>query len=547
MLANENLRLRLPTLRAYAKLVHMSETPKPFPLPAVPPKFSTTNAPEQNRKFAAKLYQDFFNFPISRARKILETTSAQEWEQEGQKRALKVFHEAAERVPAYKDFLKKNKIDHRRIETAADLQSVPWIDKENYLKLYPLSSLHWDGIINTTQITAVSSGSSGEPFFWPRGTLLEIETTFSFELFLSNILKNERASTLFVNSQSMGMYIGGPFTLNAVLRIAQKGNPINIVTPGITIEDVLEVISRLKDSFDQLVIAAYPPFAMDIINVGIERGIDWTKKPVKFVLFGESYSESWRDHISELTGITKPETSFINCFGTADAAIIGHETPYTIALRQALDHQPKMHKKIFGEDRLPSLMQYHPTLRYLELIDKELLLTFGSGGIPLVRYNLHDRGGIIPYTHSRDLFDEVTGDAVEKSAWQLPTVYVFGKSDFTATIYGLNVYPENIKTALMNKDIKSKVSGKFQMSTEYRRRTHNQYLLIRVELAPGIKASTKLRQIVRHAIVDTLKTNNAEYRKLYEGIGRKATPDVRLHHWGDSRYFTVGTKQKWKH
>ena len=68
----------------------------------------------------------------------------------------------------------------------------------------------------------------------------------------------------------MGMYIGGPFTLNAVLRTAQKGSPINIVTPGITLEDVIQVIKELKDHYQQIVIAAYPPFAKDIISTGIE-------------------------------------------------------------------------------------------------------------------------------------------------------------------------------------------------------------------------------------------------------------------------------------
>lgn len=87
----------------------MKETPKPFSLPTIPPKFTRQTASAQNR-FAAQLYADFFAFPISKARKILETTSAEEWEKEGQKMALQVFHAAAERVPAYKDFLRKHGI-----------------------------------------------------------------------------------------------------------------------------------------------------------------------------------------------------------------------------------------------------------------------------------------------------------------------------------------------------------------------------------------------------------------------------------------------------
>jgi phenylacetate-CoA ligase len=125
-------------------------------------------------------------------------------------------------------------------------------------------------------------------------------------------------------------------------------------------------------------------------------------------------------------------------------------------------------------------------------------------------------------------------------------VYLFGKSDHTATFYGLNVYPENVKAALVHKEIRKYVTGKFQMSTEYAKLTQKQYLLIRVELAPHIKPTAKLKVGVKRVIVEKLRQMNAEYRKLYESIGRKAIPRVALHSWGDTRYFTVGAKQRWK-
>jgi hypothetical protein len=75
----------------------------PFPLPVVPPKFTPENVGAQNRRLASKLYAQFFAWPIERSRKILETTPAEVWEREGQKRALQVFHAAAERLSAFED------------------------------------------------------------------------------------------------------------------------------------------------------------------------------------------------------------------------------------------------------------------------------------------------------------------------------------------------------------------------------------------------------------------------------------------------------------
>lgn len=73
----------------------MSAQALPFPLPVVPPRFTPLTAAAQNRRLAQKLYNDFFNWPIERSRKILETTPVEVWEREWQKRALQVFRVAA--------------------------------------------------------------------------------------------------------------------------------------------------------------------------------------------------------------------------------------------------------------------------------------------------------------------------------------------------------------------------------------------------------------------------------------------------------------------
>jgi len=82
------------------------------------------------------------------------------WEKEGQKRALALFHDAAVRVPAYKDFLKKNKIDHTKIQTWVDFQKVPLTSKKDYLRKYPLEQLCWDGKLNKPLVFTATSGST---------------------------------------------------------------------------------------------------------------------------------------------------------------------------------------------------------------------------------------------------------------------------------------------------------------------------------------------------------------------------------------------------
>src|SRR5689334_19505679 len=67
------------------------------------------------------------------------------WIKKGEDSALRLFHEMSVRVPAYKDFLKENGISHEKIKTIEDFQTVPPIDKQNYLRKYPREMLCWDG------------------------------------------------------------------------------------------------------------------------------------------------------------------------------------------------------------------------------------------------------------------------------------------------------------------------------------------------------------------------------------------------------------------
>lgn len=78
--------------------------------------------------------------------KYIRTKKENFWIREGERRALKLFHLAARRVPAYKDFLRKNRVAPDKIKTYKDFQLVPTVSKKNYLREYPLEKLCWDGM-----------------------------------------------------------------------------------------------------------------------------------------------------------------------------------------------------------------------------------------------------------------------------------------------------------------------------------------------------------------------------------------------------------------
>src|SRR5687768_17248694 len=110
---------------------------QPFPLEVYPPAVKgEKQAQEFQRQFTKRLFADYWEFPINKAHIALQENDAEYWEQKGIERALQLFHAASERVPAYKDFLKKNHINPSLIQTAEDFKQVPTVNKNNYLKIY---------------------------------------------------------------------------------------------------------------------------------------------------------------------------------------------------------------------------------------------------------------------------------------------------------------------------------------------------------------------------------------------------------------------------
>jgi phenylacetate-CoA ligase len=475
------------------------------------------------------------------------------WQERGERMALKLFHAMGERVPAYKHFLKAHGIDHRRVRTIRDFKQVPQVDKNNYLRSYPLESLCWDGVMHNGGIISSSTGSSGQPSYWPRFEAQEQEAIDIHEIILRDIFQADQYSTLAVVSFSMGIYIAGVLTANCTQALGKKGYAITTATPGIDKNATIKLVKELSGSYGQIVFAGYPPFVKDIIEAGEREGIDWKKKRVRFLFAAEGFSEVWRDFMHAKVGSTDALMTSVNIYGTADAVIMGHETPLSIMVRRDAFADPALEHALFGEvGRVPTLTQYYPQAKYFEMVNKELTVTTPSG-IPLIRYNLHDHGGIVSYDTVAQLW-EARGESLESRMrkagaghclWTTPFVYVFGRSDFSATLYGLNIYPEHVRSIVETQSMQKYLTGKFVMRTAYRQ-NFDQYLDLHMELRPEVKGRDELRREVTDYIFAQLQKVNAEYGALTKSIGDRARPEVELCAYQDARYFAQGVKHVWK-
>jgi phenylacetate-CoA ligase len=464
---------------------------------------------------------------------------------DGAGNALRLFREVAATVPAYQEFLRAHDVDPAAVASAADFTRVPLLTNAGYHRSYPLPQLCRGGTLDAAETVAVSSGSSGQPTVWPRSVLDELVVARRFEQALVGSFRADRRRTLVVVCFALGSWVGGMYTAAACRHLAAKGYPITVATPGNNLDEILRVVQELGPHFEQVVLAGYPPFVKNVVDAGRQRGVDWPAYSIRLLLAGEVFSEEWRTLVGARAGMADPLSDSVSLYGTADAGVLGTETPLSVAIRRFLAGRPDAARELFGDPRLPTLVQYDPGTRYFETHDGTLLFT-GDGGIPLIRYHIADEGGLL--SHSAMLafcgtlgFDPTAG-LDEVAAPHLPFVWVFGRSMFTVSYFGANIYPENVTVALERADISDWVTGKFVLQV-VSDADEERHLSVVAELAPGEPADPERAALLGAAIRAELLRLNSEFAN-YVPAGYQ-TPQVQLRPTGDPDHFPPQVKHRY--
>lgn len=454
-------------------------------------------------------------------------------------RLLDLFRSATNTVPAYSMFLDRHGISSSDIKNLTDYQRLPLMTKENYMRAYPLAQRCRGGDLANCDMLALSSGSTGTPMVWPRTLGHELEIAYRFEQ-VFHVFQADTRTTLAIVCFAMGSWVGGMFTTACCRHLAAKGYRITTVTPGNKKEEIFRVVRELGPAYEQIVLLGYPPFIKDVVDSGIAEDLDWPRYQPKLVFAGEVFSEEWRDLVCERIGATDPTVTTASLYGTADGGVLGNETPLSIALRKHFAARPQLTREVFGESRLPTLVQYDPLNRYFEVHDGTLVVS-GDSGVPLLRYHIADRGGVIPY----DEMMNIVGNGVQtgqRGAWSLPFAYLFGRADFTVSYFGANIYPENISAGLEQPRVRDWASGKFVLQV-IETDDRNEALSIVVELLPGIFADNSMIDIIAATILQQLQYLNSEFTNYVPT--EHQIPHISLKLNGDPEWFPSGVKHRY--
>jgi len=487
--------------------------------------------------------------------KILDkfgTMDSKEWILNGRRMSLDIFHKAAKQVPAYRDFLKKNNIKANKIKTWEDFQSVPFINKKNYLLKYKLSDLCWNGSLNTPLVFTSSSGSTGKPVYFPRGEKLDYQASVIHDLFLNYSKSLKGGPVLVIDAFGMGVWIGGLITYKAFeISSRDKNYSISVITTGINKKEIIKVLRELAPSFNKIILAGYPPFIKDILDMATEEKINLKKNKWGFVFAAETFTEGFRDYLVEKTNIENPYRDFLHIYGSADIGAMAAELPVGVLIKRLALKDKKVFSNIFDASKSPTLAQFITPFINFESVNSEIILT-GYNTIPLIRYAIGDRGEVLSFDEMNrrllenniNLKKEAKKASISKCIYKMPFVYIYERSDMTASLYGINIYPQVIKDALLSKSIANNLTGKFAMETKFDKK-QNQYLEINLELRGKRQATKGLKLKVRKAIVDLLLSKSSEFKELYNHLGEKAYPKLVFFNLEHPKYFKSGGKQKW--
>jgi len=426
---------------------------------------------------------------------------------------MEIFHNAAKRVPAYKTLLQESGIRPGDVKTMEDFVRLPILDKHKTFERFRMHELTLDGKLGPIRWVLTSSGQSG---------------IFSFGLYdppgaeaykkrideaLDAIFGVRTRSSLLLNCLPMGVKLYSDFC--------------TLGETSVRSDMACGLVKAFGPYHEQIILVGETGFIKHLLELGIQRGIDWAESLVHVILGEELVAENARKYIEAILA-TDPgnlETGLIaSSMGVAELGLnLFFEVPPLapiILLRRALHDDIELRREVLGGDAttVPALFNYDPDRIYVEFVGGKLVITTldQSRPIPLVRYTSDDDGGFLELPQSARRPLEAVGvdcDALQ----QLPIVMIHGRGDFVSSGSG-RVYPEQVKEGIYRKAELARLT-----TANFRLRSGDRRAKARIQLAPGVEPSKTINdsfgEAISHYTTCPVEITCERYASFGSGMG----------------------------
>jgi len=442
-------------------------------------------------------------------------------------KARKAYYRALREVPAYGEFVR-----------ARSGTSIPETDKESYIRPFSTDARCVGGtFLDARTMIDESSGSTGTPYNWVRSERERHESHTFVSYFATYCFGREPWIT--INAFSMGAWATG---LNMGLSLQKNGVVKN------TGPDIAKILHTLRFFGPQhtYLICGYPPFLKHLIDVGQAEGFPFEQYRLFGLAGGEGMSEGLRDYL--LRRFEKVYSGY----GATDLEIgIAGETPVAVAIRRLARDREDVRQALFGRDsRLPMLFQYNPIMHHADVNEHgEVVFTITRASVlsPRIRYNVHDVGGVCTSAEMAARLAAVGIDIAQlrrdsgDGNVQLPFLWVYGRRDYTISVMGANIYPEDLEQCLYQDTQLAEVTHSFCLSVaEGPDGAVRPRFLFEVSAEPNAELERRFAE----SIVPRLVALNADFREAWHEYPETLVPEIVLYRLGEGPFAADAMKIK---
>jgi len=341
-----------------------------------------------------------------------ETLSPEEMKKFQREHLKKTLKWVYEKIPFYKNMFDEKGVKPDDLKTLEDLSKFPFTVKTDLRDNYPFG-LSAVPLAQLVRIHA-SSGTTGKPITGPytANDLEQWTECMARNLFSAGVRSNDICH----NAYGMGLFTGGLGFHQGATRI---GCAVIPVSSGMTERQVM-----IMQDFGSTVLFATPTYALTIAERAEEMGVKVRDLPLRVGVFGaEPWTVEMRKEIEQRMGIKAQEAYGLTEFG-------GPGTAFDCVEQNGLH---------INEDHFIVEIIDPVTTEVLPLGAKgEMVITaIQREAMPLIRYRTRD-------------ITTLRREKCSCGRTLLKMNKIFGRSDDMLIIGGVNVFPSQIESLLLD-------------------------------------------------------------------------------------------------